>query len=91
MFARVDAFIIHGSIVLIEAVFISVNFRLETAAMVAKSDIAATRLRYEQQVYNLQTELNSLQVNYILNLCSLRTVLTFSDFYAETMRTFQTR
>lgn len=63
MFVRVVAFIIHGSIVLIEAVFISVNFRLETAAMVAKSDIAATRLRYEQQVYNLQTELNSLQVN----------------------------
>lgn len=41
---------------------IYVCFRLESAAMVAKSDIAATRLRYEQQVYNLQTELNSLQV-----------------------------
>lgn len=30
--------------------------------MVSKSDIAATKLRYEQQVYNLQTELNSQQV-----------------------------
>lgn len=35
--------------------------KLESAAMVSKSDIAATKLRYEQQVYNLQTELGSQQ------------------------------
>lgn len=36
--------------------------RLESAAMVSKSDIAATKLRYEQQVYNLQTEISAQQV-----------------------------
>lgn len=36
--------------------------RLESAAILSKSDIAATKLRYEQQVYNLQTELNAQQV-----------------------------
>lgn len=34
--------------------------------MLAKSDIAATRLRYEQQVYNMQTELNAQQVSPIM-------------------------
>lgn len=38
--------------------------RLESATMVAKSDLAATRLRYEQQVYNMQTELNAQQVSF---------------------------
>lgn len=39
-------------------------FRLESAAMTAKSDISATKLRYEQQVYNLQTEISSQQVKW---------------------------
>lgn len=30
--------------------------RLESAAIISKSDLAATKLRYEQQVHNLQTE-----------------------------------
>ncbi|XP_031627694.1 myosin heavy chain, non-muscle isoform X3 [Contarinia nasturtii] len=35
--------------------------KLESTAMVSKSNEAATKLRYEQQVYNMQTELNSQQ------------------------------
>ncbi|XP_037040029.1 centrosomal protein of 290 kDa isoform X1 [Bradysia coprophila] len=35
--------------------------KLETTEISAKSEVAATRLRYEQQVKNLHTELNSLQ------------------------------
>lgn len=67
-------------------------FRLESAAMVAKSDIAATRLRYEQQVYNLQTELTSLQVTMRTNQSDAPfTYLISTLISAETMRTFQTR
>lgn len=50
---------------LVSAQNLSLSFafcRLESAAVVSKSDIAATKLRYEQQVNNLQTELNSQQV-----------------------------
>lgn len=39
-------------------------FRLDASEMSAKSEVAATRLRYEPQIKNLQTELTSLQVNY---------------------------
>lgn len=35
--------------------------RLETAEMNVKSEVAATRLRYEQQVTNLHNELTGLQ------------------------------
>lgn len=55
--------------------------------MVAKSDIAATRLRYEQQVYSLQTELNSLQVmkSRSIRRCSIltRISLNFSQKQCE--------
>lgn len=46
----------------------TIYFRLENAAIVAKSDMSASKLRYEQQVYNLQTEISSQQVNR-RNLC----------------------
>ena len=40
---------------------------MENAEIMGKSDVAATRLRYEQQVKNLHDELNSIQVQNKLN------------------------
>lgn len=38
-------------------------FRLQSAELQLKSEVASTRLRYEQQVKNLSGELNSMQVS----------------------------
>lgn len=37
--------------------------RLDTAELAGKSEVAATRLRYEQQIKNLHTEMSSIQVH----------------------------
>lgn len=66
--------------------------RLENTEIMAKSDVAATRLRYEQQVKNLHEELNSIQVcsSFTTFYKASKAMLTNSTS-VETMRTIQTR
>lgn len=55
--------------------------RIETTEMMAKSEVASTRLRYEQQGKNLNAELITLQVSSTVILYIIIYILSIYNYF----------